>query len=71
MWWYQLLWPADLGKGGDISKMRTTMFRRVPDMEPVYDNISYPDCVTLQGKKCRPKHRDLAPITHLQVLRSY
>ena len=36
MWWYQLLWPADLGKEGDTSKLMMTMFRGNPEMEPVY-----------------------------------
>lgn len=31
MWQHQLLWPADLGKGGDISKIRMIMFKQNPE----------------------------------------
>lgn len=56
MWRYQLFWPADLGKGGDISKMMMTVFRQNPEMEPVYENISCSNFATVQAKKCQPEH---------------
>lgn len=67
MWQYQLLWPADLGKGGDISKMMT-VFRQNPEMEPVDENISYSNVAVLQAEKCQSKHSNLATSTHLQAL---
>ena len=50
MWWYQLLWPADLGTEGDTSKLMLTMFRGNPEMEPVYENHSCSNTATLQAK---------------------
>lgn len=66
MWRYQLLWPADLGKGGDISKMMMTVFRQNPEMEPVYEN-SCSNFTTVQAKKCQPEHSNLLHIVHLQA----
>lgn len=54
MWWYQLLWPADLGKGGDSSKMRMTMLGQVQEMEPVDENISYSNLATTKAINVRP-----------------
>lgn len=71
MWRYQLLWPADLGKGGDISEMVTTVFRRNPEMDPVQGNISSCNSATLQAKKRQPKHSELARVTHLRALWVY
>lgn len=67
MWRYQLFWPADLGKGGDISKMMMTVFRQNPEMEPVYENISCSNFATVQAKKCQPEHSNMVHIVHLQA----
>lgn len=67
MWWYQLLWPADLGKEGDTSKLMMTMFRGNPEMEPVYESNSCSNTATLQAKTCQPKYSNLSHIIHLQA----
>ena len=68
---HQLVRPADLGKGGDISKMAKTVFKQNPEMEPVYEGVSCSHLATLQAEKCQPKPSDLAPIPHLQALWLY
>lgn len=55
MWRYQLLWPADLGKGGDISKMRMTVFRQVQEMKLVNENISYSNFATTKAINISPR----------------
>lgn len=50
MWQFQLLWPADLGKGGDVSKMRMATFGQVPEREPVAENISYSNFATPKAR---------------------